>query len=70
MKLGLFVTNQYTAGESMAHKVRESLEQVKIAREAGFDLIRAGQHYISAPYQMPTSFPFWHVFVPKQATWR
>ena len=58
MKLGLFVTNQYTAGESMAHKVRESLEQVKIAREAGFDLICAGQHYLSAPYQMPTSFPF------------
>jgi len=58
VKLGLFVTNQYPAGESMAHKVREALEQVKIAREAGFDLICAGQHYLSAPYQMPTSFPF------------
>ena len=58
MKLGFFVTNQYMANESMDEKIRENLEQVRAAREAGFDLICAGQHYLSTPYQMPTSFPF------------
>ena len=31
--------------------------QVRAARDAGFDLICTGQHYLAAPYQMSTSFP-------------
>ena len=58
MKLGYFVTNQYPAGASAATKVKENLEQVRAARDAGFDLICAGQHYLSDPYQMPATFPF------------
>ena len=57
MKLGFFVTNQYLPGESMPNKIQESAEQVRAAREAGFDLICTGQHYLAAPYQMSTSFP-------------
>ena len=57
MKLGFFVTNQYLLGESMPQKVQESLAQVRAAREAGFDLICTGQHYLAAPYQMTTSLP-------------
>ena len=57
MKLGLFINSQYVAGESMPDKIRESVEQVKAAREAGFDLICAGQHYLAAPYQMSTTLP-------------
>ena len=55
MKLGFFVTNQYLPGESMSKKIAESVEQVQAAREAGFDLICTGQHYLAAPYQMSTS---------------
>ena len=58
MKLGFFVTNQYLPHESMAQKIEENLEEVRAAREAGFDLICAGQHYLSAPYKMPATFPF------------
>lgn len=58
MKLGLFITNQYLPQESMERKIRENLEQVRAAREAGFDMICTGQHYLSTPYSMPTSFPF------------
>ena len=58
MKLGLFVANQYLAGESMATKIEENIEQVRAAREAGFDLVCSGQHYLSSPYSMPTTFPF------------
>lgn len=57
MKLGFFVTNQYLPGESMPQKIQESVEQVRAAREAGFDLICTGQHYLATPYQMSASFP-------------
>ena len=57
MKIGFFVTNQYLPGESMPQKIEESVRQVQAAREAGFDLICTGQHYLAAPYQMTTSFP-------------
>jgi alkanesulfonate monooxygenase SsuD/methylene tetrahydromethanopterin reductase-like flavin-dependent oxidoreductase (luciferase family) len=57
MKLGFFVTNQYLPGESMPQKIQESVEQVQAAREAGFDLICTGQHYLATPYQMSASFP-------------
>jgi alkanesulfonate monooxygenase SsuD/methylene tetrahydromethanopterin reductase-like flavin-dependent oxidoreductase (luciferase family) len=57
VKLGFFVTNQYLPGEFMPQKIRESVEQVRAAREAGFDLICTGQHYLATPYQMSTSFP-------------
>ena len=57
MKLGFFVTNQYLPGESMPEKIKESVEQVRAARDAGFSLIATGQHYLAAPYQMSTVFP-------------
>ncbi len=57
MKLGFFVTNQYLPGESFPLKIQESAEQVRAAREAGFDMICTGQHYLASPYQMSTSLP-------------
>ena len=45
VKLGLFINAQYLPGESMPHKIQESMEQVRAARRPGFDLICAGQHY-------------------------
>ena len=41
----------------MPRKIQESVEQVRAAREAGFDLICTGQHYLASPYQMSTIFP-------------
>ena len=58
MKFGMLVMNQYLPHESMAAKLREGVEQVRACRDAGFDLISLGQHYLAAPYQMPTSLPF------------
>jgi alkanesulfonate monooxygenase SsuD/methylene tetrahydromethanopterin reductase-like flavin-dependent oxidoreductase (luciferase family) len=57
LKLGFFVTNQYLPGESMPDKIQDSVEQVRAARDAGFDLICTGQHYLAAPYQMSSSLP-------------
>ena len=58
MKFGMLVMNQYLPGESMVVKLKEGIEQVAACRDAGFDLITLGQHYLAAPYQMPTSLPF------------
>ena len=54
----MLVMNQYQPGESMPEKLKEGIEQVAACRDAGFDLITLGQHYLAAPYQMPTSLPF------------
>ena len=58
MKFGMLVMNQYLPGESMAEKLKEGIEQVAACRDAGFDMVTLGQHYLAAPYQMPTSLPF------------
>jgi alkanesulfonate monooxygenase SsuD/methylene tetrahydromethanopterin reductase-like flavin-dependent oxidoreductase (luciferase family) len=57
MKVGFFVNAQHPPEESMPQKIKENVEQVRAARDAGFDLICTGQHYLSTPYQMCTSFP-------------
>ncbi len=57
MKLGLFINNQYLPGESMTGKIQNSVEQVRAARDAGFDLICTGQHYLAHPYQMSVTIP-------------
>ncbi len=58
MKFSIFVLNQWLPEENMADKIREGMEQVKAARDAGFDMICTGQHYLSYPYQMPTTLPY------------
>ena len=57
MKLGFFVTNQYLPNQSMPQMIQESVEQVRLANQAGFDLICTGQHYMASPYQMSASLP-------------
>ena len=58
MRFGLFVAGQWLPEEDMAQKIQDGVEQVRIAKEAGFDLIAAGQHYLSYPYQMPTPLTY------------
>ncbi len=58
MKIGLFLNTQTAAGGSMPEQLAESAAQVRAARDAGFDIVAAGQHYLSAPYQQPATLPF------------
>ena len=57
MRFGLFVSVQYPAGDNPVARLRENLEQVRVAREAGFQSIFAGQHFLSQPYQMLQPVP-------------
>jgi alkanesulfonate monooxygenase SsuD/methylene tetrahydromethanopterin reductase-like flavin-dependent oxidoreductase (luciferase family) len=57
VRFGLFVSVQYPAGDNPVARLRENLEQVRVAREAGFQSIFAGQHFLSQPYQMLQPVP-------------
>jgi alkanesulfonate monooxygenase SsuD/methylene tetrahydromethanopterin reductase-like flavin-dependent oxidoreductase (luciferase family) len=58
MKIGLMLGNQYTLDESMANRIDGAVEQARLARDLGFDLIALGQHHLATPYQQPSSVPF------------
>ena len=51
MKFGLLIAKQHPAGVSMVDRFREHIDQVRAARDAGFDLVVMGQHYLSTPFQ-------------------
>ena len=57
MKFGLFINAQHPVGESVSQRIAEASEQTRFAREAGFHMICAGQHYLSHPYQMSAIIP-------------
>jgi alkanesulfonate monooxygenase SsuD/methylene tetrahydromethanopterin reductase-like flavin-dependent oxidoreductase (luciferase family) len=51
MKFGLSVAVQHRPDEPGAERIRELLEQIKLARDLGFDSLSASQHYLAAPFQ-------------------
>jgi len=57
MKFGLIVSKQHPPGVSMVDRFREHVDQVRAARDAGFDLIVMGQHYLSTPFQEIQTMP-------------
>src|SRR5512144_2312791 len=57
MNFGLIVSKQHPPGVSMVDRFREHIEQVRAARDAGFDLIVMGQHFLSTPFQELQTLP-------------
>jgi len=58
VRLGLFLSGQHPPSVAASAALRDHLEQVALARELGFDSIWAGQHFLSAPFQMFQTIPF------------
>ncbi len=52
MRFGMIMTNQHPPGESLAERFDDTIEQVRVARELGFDLITFGQHFLLNEFQM------------------
>jgi alkanesulfonate monooxygenase SsuD/methylene tetrahydromethanopterin reductase-like flavin-dependent oxidoreductase (luciferase family) len=52
MKIGMFINTQFPAGESVAARIPELVEQVRVARDAGFASLLFPHHYLTAPLQM------------------
>ncbi len=57
LKFSLFINKQYPSDESARQRFEEHLEQVRLARDLGFDTIVLGQHFLSSPFQEPQSVP-------------
>jgi len=57
MKFGLIISKQHPPGASLVERFREHIDQVRAARDAGFDLIVMGQHYLSTPFQEMQTMP-------------
>ena len=58
MKFGVFLMPQHPRTDDPVRRFRQCLEQAAVARDAGFDAVAAGQHYVSPPYQSLQSVPF------------
>jgi alkanesulfonate monooxygenase SsuD/methylene tetrahydromethanopterin reductase-like flavin-dependent oxidoreductase (luciferase family) len=58
IRAGLFLSAQHPPQAfTTAEVVRQCLEQTALARDAGFDLVMAGQHFVSEPFAMLQSVP-------------
>lgn len=57
LRFGIQLCDQHPIGDSMERRLADNIEQVRLARDVGFDTIVAGQHYLSSPLQMLQSVP-------------
>src|SRR3990172_3312360 len=52
MRFGLLITNQHLPPEPSVERFAETIEQVRLARALGFDLILFGRHFLVNEFQM------------------
>src|ERR1044071_6909567 len=57
MKFGVFVNVQQPRSDDPVRRFREAVGQARLAKQAGFDALAAGHHYLSPPYQSLQSLP-------------
>src|SRR5205814_7729810 len=57
MKFGVFLMPQPPRSDDPVRRFRETAELARLARNAGFDCVAAGHHYLSPPYQSLQSVP-------------
>ena len=57
MKFGVFISAQQPRSDDSVARFREAAAQARLAKEAGFDGLAAGHHYLSPPYQSLQSLP-------------
>lgn len=57
MKFGLYISTQWPEGADISSEMDNLVEQVRVARDNGFDSVWMGQHYLVAPMQMMQTMP-------------
>jgi hypothetical protein len=53
VRFGILLTNQHPPGASMVERFADTIEQVRLARDLGFDVLVFGQHFLLNEYQAP-----------------
>ena len=51
MRVGLYLSLEHARGDDMAARLRDLLEVVRTARDAGYELLLAGQHFLVPQFQ-------------------
>src|SRR5437879_13655436 len=57
MKFGVFLMPQHPRSDDSVRRFRETVQLAQAARDAGFDCVAAGHHYLSPLYQSLQSVP-------------
>src|SRR5204862_7081233 len=57
MNFGVLLMPQHPRSDDPVRRFRETVQLAKAARDAGFDCVAAGHHYLSPPYQSLQSVP-------------
>src|SRR5271165_5879175 len=65
MKVGMFINTQFLEGDAVAARVPELVEQLRVAREAGFSSLLFPHHYLTAPLQMLQITPIMAYLLPE-----
>jgi alkanesulfonate monooxygenase SsuD/methylene tetrahydromethanopterin reductase-like flavin-dependent oxidoreductase (luciferase family) len=65
MKFGIFLMAVHPGGDPIAARLREHIEQVRAIRDAGFDSLVLGQHFVTAPIQMIQPVPLLARLIPE-----
>ena len=65
MKIGMFINTQFPEGDRVAARIPELVEQVRIARAAGFKSLLFPHHYLTAPLQMLQIAPLMAYLLPE-----
>jgi alkanesulfonate monooxygenase SsuD/methylene tetrahydromethanopterin reductase-like flavin-dependent oxidoreductase (luciferase family) len=52
MRFGLLIANQHPPADSPVQRFAETVEQVRVARDLGFDPVVFGQHFLSTEFTM------------------
>jgi alkanesulfonate monooxygenase SsuD/methylene tetrahydromethanopterin reductase-like flavin-dependent oxidoreductase (luciferase family) len=52
MRFGLVLANQHPPGEPLVERFQETVQQIRLARDLGFELVLFGQHFLSNEFQM------------------
>jgi alkanesulfonate monooxygenase SsuD/methylene tetrahydromethanopterin reductase-like flavin-dependent oxidoreductase (luciferase family) len=53
MRFGILLTNQHPPGAPMVGRFADAIEQVRLARDLGFDVLVFGQHFLLNEFQAP-----------------
>ena len=53
MRFGIILTNQHPPGAPMVERFADAIEQVRLARDLGFDVLVFGQHFLLNEFQAP-----------------
>jgi probable F420-dependent oxidoreductase len=56
-RFGLYLCSQHPETDDPERRFGELVEQVRVARDVGFDSIWAGEHHVPAPFHYFTQFP-------------